>query len=191
MKLAHESLKGLDRDRIVTVVEPILAAHGVDGVELVWRSDSRGWVLYLTVEKPGTTEPGAGVTLDLCAEISRDLSAALDVADVVPARYRLEVGSPGLDRPLYGAPDYARFSGRKAKIKLREAVSGQRVLSGTLKGLDENGFVVIESEGQEHRIPPERIERGRLSFDWQTARQKPGAARRDKRRERRPAERYR
>jgi len=191
MKLAHESLKGLDRDRVVSVVEPILLAHGVDGVELLWRSDSRGWVLYLTVERPGTTEPGAGVTLDLCAEISRDLSAALDVADVVPARYRLEVGSPGLDRQLYGAADYSRFSGHKAKVKVREPISGQRVLVGILKGLDENGFVVIDSDGQECRIPPEQIERGRLSFDWQTARQKPGAPRGDKRRDRRPAERYR
>jgi ribosome maturation factor RimP len=191
MKLAHESLKGLDRDRVVSVVEPILLAHGVDGVELLWRSDSRGWVLYLTVEKPGTTEPGAGVTLDLCAEISRDLSAALDVADVVPARYRLEVGSPGLDRALYGAADYARFSGQKAKVKVREPISGQRVFVGILKGLDASGFVVIESDGQERRIPPEQIERGRLSFDWQTARQKPGAPRGDKRRDRRPAERYR
>jgi ribosome maturation factor RimP len=191
MKLAHESLKGLDRDRVISVVEPILVAHGVDIVELVWRSDSRGWVLYLTVERPGTTEPGAGVTLDLCAEISRDLSAALDVADVMPGRYRLEVGSPGLDRSLYEGSDYARFAGQKAKIKVREAISGQRVLSGRLKGLDEGGLVVLESEGREHRIPLAQIESGRLSFDWQTARQEPGASRGGKRRERRPAERYR
>jgi len=191
MKLAHESLKGLDRDSVLSVVAPILAAHGVDAVELLWRSDPRGWVLYLTVERPGTTETGAGVTLDLCAEISRDLSAALDVADVISARYRLEVGSPGVDRALYSAPDYARFSGRKAKIKLREPVSGQRVVAGLLKGLDEDGSVVIESDGKEHKILPEHIERARLSFDWQTARQKSGDVRDGKRRDRRPAERYR
>lgn len=191
MKLAHESLKGLDRDRIHSVVEPILAAHGVDAVELLWRSDPRGWVLYLTVEKPGTTEPGAGVTLDLCAEISRDLSAALDVADVISARYRLEVGSPGVDRALYGPADYARFSGRKAKLKLREPVSGQRVLSGMLKGLNESGSVVLECDGREHQIPPGQIESGRLSFDWKTARPKSSDVRGGKRRERRQAERYR
>jgi ribosome maturation factor RimP len=191
MKLAHESLKGLDRDRLLAVVEPILIAHGVDAVELLWRSDPRGWVLFLTVERPGSTESGAGVTLDLCAEISRDLSAALDVADVVPSRYRLEVGSPGVDRVLYGASDYVRFSGRKAKLKLREPVLGQRVISGHLKGLDDDGLVLIESDGREHRIPPAEIESGRLSFDWQAALQKPGASRGRKRHDRRPAERYR
>jgi len=191
MKLAHESLKGLDRDRVVSVVEPILLAHGVDAVELLWRSDSRGWVLYLTVERPGTTEPGAGVTLDLCAEISRDLSAALDVADVISGRYRLEVGSPGLDRTLYGVADYVRFSGRRAKIKLREAISGQRVLSGELRGLDESGLVVFECEGVLHKLSPDQIESGRLSFDWQTARSKPGGSNGERHRERRAAERYR
>lgn len=190
MKLAHESLKGLDRDRLISVVEPILVAHGVDVVELLWRSDPRGWVLYLTVERPGTTEPGAGVTLDLCAEISRDLSAALDVADVMPGRYRLDVGSPGIDRALYGVSDYARFSGRKAKLKLREPLSGQRVISGLLKGLDESGLVVLESEGGEHKIPPSQIESGRLSFDWKAA-QKSKTSRDGKRPDRRPAERYR
>ena len=50
MHIAHESLKGLDRDRLVSIVGPVLSAHGVDAVELVWRSDSQGWVLYLTVD---------------------------------------------------------------------------------------------------------------------------------------------
>src|SRR5689334_20249374 len=106
MKIAHESLKGLDRDRVLSVVEPVLRAHGVDVVELIWRSDQRGWVLYVTVERPDTPDPSLGITLDLCADISRDLSAALDVADVITARYRLEVGSPGVDRVLYEVSDY-------------------------------------------------------------------------------------
>jgi len=67
----------------------------------VWRTDRSGWLLEVTVERPDSTIPGAGVTVDLCSEISRDLSAALDVADVIQQRYRLEVGSPGLERALY------------------------------------------------------------------------------------------
>ena len=100
MNVAHEHLHGLDRDRVIAVVEPVLRAHNVEGVELVWRTDRAGWVLELTVERPGSTLPGAGVTIDLCSEISRDLSAALDVADVIDARYSLQVGSPGLERAL-------------------------------------------------------------------------------------------
>jgi ribosome maturation factor RimP len=177
MKLAHESLKGLDRDRLVSVVEPVLRAHGVDVVELIWRSDQRGWVLYLTIERPDSPDPSLGITLDLCADISRDLSAALDVSEAIPsARYRLEVGSPGIERTLYDIADYARFAGKLAKVKVREPIEGQRVLCGTLKGRDEAGAVVLEVDGREHHLEPGQIESGRLWFDWQAARGGPSAA---------------
>jgi ribosome maturation factor RimP len=172
MQLGHESLRGLDRDRLVTVVEPVLRAHGVDAVELIWRSaDGKGMLLYVTVERPGTSDPSAGVTLDLCAEISRDISAALDVADFMPGRYRLEVGSPGVERALYVERDYVRFSGRQAKLKLRQPLAdGQRVLRGCLKGTDAEGHVVIESDGNEHALALSQIDGAHLVFDWQAAR---------------------
>jgi ribosome maturation factor RimP len=161
----------------------VLAAHGVEAVELIWRSDSQGWVLYLTVERPGTSDPTLGITLDLCAELSRDLSAALDVADVIAARYRLEVGSPGLDRALYGVRDYERFAGRMAKVKLREPVLGQRVVRGELKGLGSDGKVVLVSDGKELSLDPADIESGRLAFDWQASLgKKKGSANRPARR---------
>ena len=169
MQPGYESLRGLDRDRLMSAVEPVLRAHGVEPVELIWRSDPRGWLLYLTVERPGTSEPGLGVTLDLCADISRDLSAALDVAEVISLRYRLEVGSPGVDRALYGLADYARFAGRLAKVKLRQPLDGQKLLRGNLRGV-EDGSVVLECDGKELRLQPEQIESGRLVFDWQASR---------------------
>jgi ribosome maturation factor RimP len=193
MKLGYESLKGLDRDRLLSVVEPVLRAHGVDAVELLWRSDQRGWVLYLTVERPDTPDPSAGITLDLCADISRDLSTALDVAEVISTRYRLEVGSPGIERSLYHVADYARFAGRSAKVKVREPIDGQRVLRGGLKGLDADGRIVLDVEGREHHLEPRQVENGRLWFDWQATRggprsapgrQSPGRARRAAQRDR-------
>ncbi|HEX4478010.1 MAG TPA: ribosome maturation factor RimP [Polyangiaceae bacterium] len=172
MQLGYASLKGLDRSRVISLVEPVLQAHSVDVVELIWRSDASGWVLYLTVERPGTTDPGAGITLDLCADISRDVSATLDVADVMPGRYHLEVGSAGIERTLYSAPDYGRFAGRIAKIKLKEARDGQRVFRGKLEGLDAEGRILLEADGRKLELSFEAIESGRLSFDWQTARAK-------------------
>lgn len=149
MNVAHEKLDGLDRERVLAAVSPVLSAHGVDAVELVWRMDGSGRVLELTVERPESRVPGEGITVDLCADISRDLSAALDVDDVIPFRYRLEVGSPGLERSLYGANDYARFAGRFARLKLRAPYAGQHVLYGTLHGLDESGSIVLELESSE------------------------------------------
>jgi ribosome maturation factor RimP len=191
MLFGHESLKGLDRARVISVIEPVLRAHGVGGVELIWRSDPGGWVLYLTVERPEAKGPGEGITLDLCAEISRDLSSALDVADAMPARYRLDVGSPGLDRALYAAGDYQRFAGRRAKIKLRDPLEGQRVLTGDLGGVDTEGHVVLTADGREHRFDFEQIESGRLSFDWQAERSKAQPGSRGRSFERRPPARPR
>ncbi len=94
MTIAHVKLPGLDGERVRAAVEPILAAHRVDGVELVFKTDRAGWVLELSIEKPGERLPGAGITVDLCSDISREVSAALDVADCIAQRYRLEVGSP-------------------------------------------------------------------------------------------------
>jgi len=166
MNVAHEKLDGLDRERVLGAVLPVLRAHGVDAVEIVWRTDRAGWLLEVTVERPDSTIPGAGVTVDLCSEISRDLSAALDVADAIAQRYRLEVGSPGLERALYSARDYARFAGQAARLKLKDPVAGQHVLRGTLHGLDENGQVLLETGRSEIvPLPLESIENARLVFE--------------------------
>ncbi|MGC4086422.1 MAG: ribosome maturation factor RimP [Polyangiaceae bacterium] len=143
----------------------MLSAHAVDAVELVWRTDRTGWVLELTIERPEARLPGEGVTLDLCSEISRDLSAALDVADAIPHRYRLEVGSPGLERALYTTRDYARFAGQSARLKLKDPIDGQHVLRGLLQGLDEQGKVLLDSErGELLALPLDGIESARLVF---------------------------
>lgn len=178
--IAHEKLHGLDRERVVATVEPVLRAHGVEAVELVWRTDRGERVLELTVERPDSRVPGAGVTIELCSDISHDLSAALDVADVIGERYRLEVGSPGLDRALYGARDYERFAGQLARLKLREPEGGQSVVRGTLHGLDGAGRALIDSERGELAIELENIDNGRLVFDWRSggAPQKPKGSKR-------------
>jgi ribosome maturation factor RimP len=166
MRIAHEKLQGLDRERVVNALAPVLGAHHVDCVELVWRSDRGERVLEVTVEQPDSSEPGAGVTLDLCTEISRDLSAALDVADCIPGRYRLEVGSPGLERALYGAEDYRRFVGRSARLKLKRPVLGQHVLVGALLAGDDAEQVILDVRGERVEIALADVDSGRLVFEW-------------------------
>jgi ribosome maturation factor RimP len=141
-------------------------AHGVEAVEVIWQTDHKVWLLTITVEKPGLSLPGEGITLDLCAAISRDLSVSLDVEDVMPHKYRLEVGSPGLERSLYRQQDYARFAGWTVKLKLREPLSGQSVLRTKLCGVDAEGNIVIETEDGQRALAPELIQTGRLVFNW-------------------------
>lgn len=142
MLFSHEKLPGLDRTRLLAAIEPVLLAHEVEGVELMFRTDQGGWLLEVTIAVPGTKISGEGVTIDLCTDISRDLSAALDVADVIPQAYQLLVGSPGVDRALYTPAEYRRFAGQRMKVKLVEPVQGQHVLVGV--GL---GIVGLESVG--------------------------------------------
>jgi ribosome maturation factor RimP len=177
---AFEKLPGLPRDRIVEAIAPVLRAHGLAGVELVWRTDAQGRVLQVTLESaaalegaaeggssPSETGPGAGVTLDLCSKVSRDLSTALDVLELIDGKYRLEVGSPGLERRLYTLADYRRFSGRLAKLKLASAADGQYVLLGKLNGVDADERVLIVVDGVEHAVRLDDVRSGQLAIDWQ------------------------
>jgi ribosome maturation factor RimP len=178
MTIAHEKLPGLDRERVLAAVTPILAAHRVDGVELHFKTDRGGWVLELTIEKAGERLPGAGISVDLCGEISRELSAALDVADCIPHRYRLEVGSPGVERALYNVADYERFAGQAAKLKLKQPRNSEYVLSGTLNGLSPEKRVIIQTErGELVELSLDEIDNGHLVFDWKSGGSRSGGAR--------------
>ena len=193
MTIAHVKLPGLDRERLLAAVEPILAAHRVDGVELVFKTDSGGWVLILTIEKPGERVPGAGITIDLCGEISRELSAALDVADCIPQRYRLEVGSPGVERALYSLGDYERFASQPVKLKLKQPRNSEYTLLGTLHGVSPEQRVQIQTDrGELVELSFDEIDNGHLVFDWKSGSPRSGgakAARRQHGREQRSARR--
>ena len=172
---AYEKLPGRPRERVLDAIEPVLRAYGLAGVELVWRTDGQGRVLYVTVESADAAEPGQGVTLEVCSRLSRDLSTAFDVHNLFDGQYRLEVGSPGLERKLYTAADYQRFRGKLAKLKLSPPVAGQSVITGTLAGVDPEGNVLLEnddaprssSESATRAIAYEQIRSGQLVVDWQ------------------------
>ncbi|HEX9621979.1 MAG TPA: ribosome maturation factor RimP [Polyangiaceae bacterium] len=166
MLVAHEKLLGLDRERVLAAVLPVLRAHHVEGVELLWRTDRDGRVLELTVEHPTARRPGEGITVELCSEISRDLSTALDVADVIPGSYRLEVGSPGLERALYRREDYARFAGQRARLRLATPLDGQRSFDGVLHGVDDTGGVLLETGRGLLNVDFATISSARLVFEW-------------------------
>lgn len=153
---------GVDPARLRAVVEPIARAHGADVVAIELKNES-GWILRVFVEKIGTE----GADLALCADISHDLSPALDVADLIPHRYSLEVSSPGLERPLHGEADFVRFAGRKAKIKLRhDAASAQKVFIGEIGPISPKSGTLAVLEGKRtHEVPLADIEKARLVFE--------------------------
>ena len=111
-------------------------------------------------------EPNAGVSIEDCQRVSRDVSAILDVEDLIDHAYTLEVSSPGLDRPLRRADDYRRFSGRLAKIVVSEPVDDQKHLAGRLRGLERETVLLEGHGGRIHRIPMSSITRARLDVEF-------------------------
>jgi ribosome maturation factor RimP len=135
--------------RLRQVVEPICAAHGLALVDARF-SNEHGLVLKVLIERPGSdARTGAQVSLDDCQQVSRDLSTALDVAEGVTPQgaYRLEVGSPGLDRPLFSLDDFTRFAGETVRVTTHEKVAGRRRFTGKLLGT-EGTQVKLEQDGQ-------------------------------------------
>jgi len=175
MSNSSTSLHGIDRDALLRVIEPIARAHGAEVVEVELKTERGAWVLRVYVEKAGAAAQNlstrdAAVDLELCANVSRDLSPALDVADLVPHAYHLEVSSPGVERPLRGERDFVRFAGHKAKLKLREPVDGQRVVVGTLEGVADGRVRVTEGK-RTRELSLSSIEGGRLVFEFGLNRQ--------------------
>ena len=134
------------------VVQPVVAGMGYELVDV--QASNGGRLLRLFIDKPG------GVGLEDCAAVSRQLSRVFEVEGI--DYERLEVSSPGLDRPLRKGADFARFAGQKAEVRMRAPdASGRKRFVGVLRGA-EGGRVEIELDGQTVALELEGIERARL-----------------------------
>ena len=145
----------------------VAAGYGLEIFNVQFRREGGGMVLRVQLDRPGLAATAEeSVSVEDCAHVSRDLSAILDVEDVVPTAYVLEVSSPGLDRPLRGAADYARFAGRRAKLVMRQAVDGQSFFKGTLGGIDGGEVLIDADDGRRHRVPIGVITRAHLEVEF-------------------------
>lgn len=123
------------------------------GYELVDLESSRGGLLRVFIDSP------SGITVDDCARVSNHLTRAFAVEGI--DFERLEVSSPGLDRPLKRLEDFGRFAGQKASVRLRMPRDGRRRFEGVLVGV-EDGNVLLEVEGEQLRFALAEIDRARL-----------------------------
>ena len=146
------------RETLLSLLEAPIGALGYEVVELEFHPQGRGGLLRVFIDKDG------GVTVDDCEIVSRQVSAVLDVEDPIPGAYTLEVSSPGLDRPLRKAADFARFAGQQARIDLSLPLEGRRRFAGALKGC-ETDEVSIEVDGVLHKLPLSGISKARLVPD--------------------------
>ncbi|BCS53440.1 ribosome maturation factor RimP [Geobacter sp. SVR] len=152
-------------ERVTALSLPILDSLQLELVDVEFKRSGREAVLRLFIDKEG------GVTLDDCADFSRELSTALDVEDFIPCEYNLEVSSPGLDRPLKTTADYERFAGRLIKVRTYEpypddAGNRRKTFLGLLDGLRDGQVVMKLTEGQTASIPLDRVAKANLEFEF-------------------------
>jgi ribosome maturation factor RimP len=153
--------------QIQAIASRVASSYGLEIFDVQFRREAPGMVLRVRIDRPGPAATAEDcVSVEDCARVSRDLSAILDVEDVVPTAYTLEVSSPGLDRPLRHAQDYARFAGRRAKLVMREKVDGQGFFRGVLAGVEDGAVLVDADDRKRHRVPLGLITRANLEVDF-------------------------
>ena len=146
-------------DAISELIDPILLSEGVELVTVDYLRESRGWVLRVYVDTP------EGVTIDHCARLSRQLGDLLDVKDIVPHPYTLEVSSPGLNRILKKEKDFITYCGETITVKTSEPVCQRRHFQGTLTGCRE-GSITMSVDGHPVTIPLSRIAKAHINYQF-------------------------
>lgn len=152
-------------ERVTEIVAGIGAPLGIDLVDLEYKREGRDMVLRLFLEKEG------GITLDDCADVSRQLSDILDVEDFMPDHYNLEVSSPGICRPLKKTADYERFAGHVVKVKTfdmlaDDAGNKRKTFTGKLVGIADGVISIDLTEGQHASIPLDKVAKANLEFEF-------------------------
>jgi ribosome maturation factor RimP len=152
----------LYREKIWELTEAILTPEGMELVEAECLRMPSRWLIRIYMDKEG------GVTLADCSEISHQLGDVLDVHDVPPGPYTLEVSSPGLDRPLVRDKDFLKYQGAAVDIRLREKVAGVKHFKGKLVEfleVDGQKLLVVDVSGTSYRIPRHMVVKAHLVYE--------------------------
>lgn len=152
-------MQPIDIEKIESVVEPVVQSKGYEFVACEWLFEEGRRILRVFIDK------SEGVNIDDCSEISYLLSPLLDVEDLIPGNYSLEISSPGLDRPLKKLADFEKFAGNKIRLRTKNPVNERGNFKGILKGV-EGEEVLVKVDHQIFRIAHSNIHKARLEVDW-------------------------
>lgn len=143
------------QDTLLALIVPVVEALECEFWGMEYLSQGRHTTLRIYIERE------AGVMLEDCEKVSRQISAVLDVEDPISGEYTLEVSSPGVDRPLYTPDHYQRFTGEKVELRLRVPYQGRRKFSGNIVGVEADE-VVIRVGDEEFLFPIDSIEKANI-----------------------------
>lgn len=155
-------------EQLSAIILPILDSMAMELVDLEYKHEGREWFLRIFIDKAG------GVSLDDCERVSREVGVVLEVEDLVHTAYRLEVSSPGLDRPLKKVADYERFAGRLVKIKTFESLDpdqrghGRKTFVGRLLGIRDGQVSLLQTDKKGGTVvfPLDGIAKANLEYEF-------------------------
>ena len=149
--------KAVERE-VENLIGPVLVRNRMELVDVMYRLEAGRWVLRVFIDKVG------GVNVDDCAFLSHQIEDLIEVEEVIPQRYFLEVSSPGLDRVLKKEGDFQRFCGEKARVKTREPLDGRRNFKGRIVRCDQGVLELEDGEGERFKFSLDEIEKARLEY---------------------------
>ena len=158
--------KGVDWERVRRLIEEVVEGQGYELVDLEFKGAGKNSLLRLFIDQP------AGISHGDCELVSEQVGTVLDVEDLIPFSYTLEVSSPGLDRKLVKESDYTRFGGKLARIQTRVPLHQQKVFRGRLQGIHDGKVRLELLKGDLLEIPLDVIQEARLEFDWAAEKQR-------------------
>jgi len=153
-------------EELWNLVDPLIVEEGLELVEIELRREPRvGRVLRIYLDKGDTLDTEEGPDIAALSRVSRQLSDLLDIYDVVQGAYTLEVSSPGVDRPLRKPEHFARYIGKRVRVRTAQMLYGRKKFSGVLHDTTDEGVTVFQ-DGREVFIPFQLIRRANYSHDW-------------------------
>lgn len=150
---------------ISALLAPTVESLGLELLGAEYLPAPGGAVLRLYIDVPEDAGAERSVGIDECEAVSREVSAQLDVEDPISGNYTLEVSSPGIDRPLFAPPQFARFLGETAKVGLKLPQDGRRRLQGVISQV-EGDIITFEVDGHPIAVAFDNIDKARLVPDW-------------------------
>jgi ribosome maturation factor RimP len=153
-----------DANRIVSEVthlaEGLVGEYGVEMVDVEFRFEGGRWVLRVYIDKEG------GVTVDDCANVSRELADLIEAKNIIDYHYVFEVSSPGLNRPLKKERDFVRSIGKVVKLKTARPINNRRNFTGRLTKVREGRVSVVVDNGNLIELPLKEIDKARLEYEF-------------------------
>ena len=145
-------------EKVKGYLADLLRDMGLDLFDVQFRTETHGWVLRVFIDS------AEGITLDQCADVSRELGQYIEVEEIIDHAYNLEVSSPGLERPLRSISEFRKYAGKKAKVKVHNAIDGVKTFEGVIGDVGDEVINMTLADGSSVQFTYDMLSKARLAI---------------------------